>query len=86
MQYVEGVLLHRKSFQSKKGKQIPVVSILDDYENHSQVIDVTDFDNRVNGIHTGVKVRLPIRSRAGVSERGNAFINYVVAGEPVTVD
>ncbi|EMS77191.1 hypothetical protein [Desulfotignum phosphitoxidans] len=85
MQYIEGVVLHRKSFQSKKGKEIPVVSILDEYDKFSQVVDITDFDNHVNGVSKGIKVRLPVRSRPGVSDRGNAFINYVVAGPVVEV-
>lgn len=85
MHYIEGVVLHRKSFQSKKGKEIPVVSILDEYEKFSQVVDITDFDNNVNGVSKGIKVRLPVRIRPGVSDRGNAFINYVSAGPIVEV-
>ena len=82
MQTVIGTLLHKKIIKTKKGNNLSVISMLDEYDNYSQVIDITDFDNLVNGTDTGVIIELPIRSRSGVSERGNTFINYVVAGKP----
>lgn len=86
MQFIEGTLLHKKSFQSKKGNTIPVVSVLDEYSKFSQVVDITDFDNQINGLEVGKRVRIPIKSRAGVSDRGNPYINYVSAGVPVEVE
>lgn len=85
MIFIEGTLLHKKSFKSKKGQEIPVVSLLDKYDSHSQVIDITDFDNQINGLEIGKEIRVPVKSRAGVSDRGNAYINYVSAGVPTEV-
>lgn len=83
MQYVEGTLLHKKQVQTKKGGTLDVVSILDDYTSHSQVVDITDFDGHINGIETGKRITVPVKCRAGVSERGNTYINYVTAGKPL---
>lgn len=83
MQFVKGVLLHKKQFTTKKGNQIPVVSVLDENKTFSQVIDITDFDNYVNGAALGDVVVLPVRVKAVTSDKGNSYINYVVAGEPL---
>ena len=83
MQYLEGTLLHKKQVKTKKGTMLDVVSILDDYETHSQVIDITDFDGHVNGAPQGARLTLPVRCRPGVSDRGNPYINYVTAGAPL---
>lgn len=80
MQFVTGTILHTKVVKSRKGREIPVVSILDEYQQYSQVIDVTDFDGFVNGYGKGTVVHMPIRTRPGVSQKGNAYINYVAAG------
>lgn len=89
MQFIEGKLLHKKSVKIKTGtragEDLPVISILDDYDSHSMVVDITDFDNHVNGMELGKTIRLPIRSRAGVSQKGNPYINYVTAGRPQEV-
>jgi len=84
MQFVQGILLHKKQVPIKTGKRagqdLPVVSVLDEYDGYSRVIDVTDFDNHINGIETGRHIEIPIRSTCGVSKKGNPYINYTVAG------
>lgn len=89
MQFIEGQLLNKKSFMAKSGKsagrEISVVSILDQYPSHSQVVDLTDFDNYVGDIEPGTKLRVPFRARPGVSDRGNTYINYVTSGQPTLV-
>lgn len=82
MKQIIGTLLHTKEVTSKKGRQFTVVSILDEYENYTEVVDITDFDGYVNGAQKGELICLPYRSRPGVSERGNAYINYVTVGKP----
>jgi len=83
MQYLSGTLLHKKQIKTHKGTMLNVVSILDAGEKFSQVVDVTDFDGHLVSQEINVDVTIPIRSRAGVSERGNAYINYVAAGAPI---
>lgn len=87
MQFIEGQILNKKSFTIRNGKnagkKVPVISILDQYPSHSQVVDITDFDEYVNGIEEGTTIKLPFRSRPGVSEKGNTYINYVTAGAAI---
>jgi hypothetical protein len=85
MQYLEGVLLHKKQVPTKKGTMLDVVSILDevpDGKSSPKVRDVTDFDNYVNGVEIGKTVFIPVKVREGVSAKGNAYINYITAGPP----
>jgi len=83
MQFIKGILLHRRTIKTKKGQDLNIVSILDQYKTHSQVVDITDFDNFLDNIEIGQSVEFPFRSRPGVSDRGNTYINYVTAGQPV---
>jgi hypothetical protein len=80
MQFLTGALLHKKQFTTKQGKQIPVISILDEYEKFSQVVDITDFDNFAASMDVGATIQIPIRVKAVVSEKGNPYLNYVTAG------
>jgi len=82
MQKLIGPLLHKKSFTSKKGVVIPVISILDEHQKFSEVIDLTDFDNSAAQIDVGQMIEVPFRSRPNTSKKGELFINYVVDGEP----
>ena len=69
MQILRGTLLHKKSFTSKKGNTIPVISVLDASENFTKVIDITDFDNEAASYNVGDEIELAFRSTANVSER-----------------
>lgn len=80
MQFLNGKILHKKEIKTKKGNILDVVSILDEYETYSQVIDLTDFDNHMSNYQEGQDVTIPFKARPGVSDRGNTYINYVVAG------
>ena len=80
MQFVKGVLLHKKQFKAKTGKVIPVVSVLDENETFSQVIDITDFDGHAVRMTQGAVLQIPVRIKAVVSEKGNPYLNYVTAG------
>jgi hypothetical protein len=86
MQFIQGVILHRKSFTIKKGKNtgkdIPVIEMLDPYPNHSAVVDVTDFDHHLQDCREGDKVTIPVRISTGISQKGNPYINYTSAGAP----
>jgi hypothetical protein len=86
MQYLDGTLLHKKQIKTHKGTMLDVVSILDDSpdgKSSPQVRDVTDFDGHVNGLEIGKRITLPVRVRAGVSDKGNAYMNFVAAGRPL---
>jgi hypothetical protein len=86
MQYVKGKLLHRKQFKTKRNKEILVISILDENEKFSQVLDITDFDNYTNGTELGSKIWVPVKVKAVVSQKGNLYLNYVTAGSVMPVE
>lgn len=80
MQFVKGVLLHKKQFTTKTGKTIPVISVLDENQTFSQVLDITDFDEHAKLMKQGVVLQIPVKIKAIVSEKGNPYLNYVTAG------
>jgi len=80
MQFVKGVLLHKKQFTTKTGKTIPVISVLDENQTFSQVLDITDFDQHAALMKQGTVLQVPVKIKAIVSENGNPYLNYVTAG------
>lgn len=82
---LEGILLHKKTIGGKNGKQpLNIVSILDENERFSRVLDLADFDSRFHEVIQGQKVEVPISIRLAETET-NAYLNWAVAGQPSVV-
>lgn len=82
MIFLRGRLLHKKNVGGKNGKQpLPIVSILDENDRFSRVLDLADFDYRFEKIDQGIDIEVPIAVRLNDSN-GKAYLNYAVSGEP----
>lgn len=83
---LSGRLMHKKSIGGGNGKDpLPIVSILDENDRFTRVLDLADFDNRFYEIQKYQFVDVPISIRLTEGKNGKTYLNWAVAGDPVVI-